>query len=238
MLPRRRRLPARYEDGDAPAEFDETPESRYRRVYFEALDKLTMSITDRFGQHDYNIYMNCEGLLLKTANGEDATSEFDTVTEFYGSNFMPATLQGHLQTFGSNFRGDNSSHNGATLSEIVSYIQSRPPSGKGCVTQLYAPPPPHTFLSGSTPLAAPITNTFLRACARHRTQHRTTQPDVSVWYMPQGSYIEPVWSCVRHLQHMASHHMHAHVINHLRTAPQHLLALYIMQNRSTNKQPP
>ena len=39
------------------------------------LDELTMSITDRFDQHDYNIYMNSEGLLLKTANGEDATSD-------------------------------------------------------------------------------------------------------------------------------------------------------------------
>ena len=66
------------------AEFDETPESRYRHVYLK-LDKFIMSITDRFDQYDYNIYMNSEGLLLKTANGEDATSEFDTVTEFHGS---------------------------------------------------------------------------------------------------------------------------------------------------------
>ena len=43
VLPRRR-LPARYGDGDAPAEFDETPESRYRRVYFEVIDKLTVSM--------------------------------------------------------------------------------------------------------------------------------------------------------------------------------------------------
>ena len=32
VLPRRRRLPARYEDGNAPAEFYETPETRYRHV--------------------------------------------------------------------------------------------------------------------------------------------------------------------------------------------------------------
>ena len=65
VLPRRRRLSARYEDGDA--ELDETQESRYRHVYSEAVDKLIMSIieeTDCFDQHDYNIYMNCGGLLL------------------------------------------------------------------------------------------------------------------------------------------------------------------------------
>ena len=42
VLPRRRRLPARYEDGDAPAEF-----------YFDALDKWAMSITDCFVQRYY-----------------------------------------------------------------------------------------------------------------------------------------------------------------------------------------
>ena len=40
VLPGRRRLPARYEDGDAPTEFDEILESRYRHVYFEALDNV------------------------------------------------------------------------------------------------------------------------------------------------------------------------------------------------------
>ena len=51
VLPRRRRLTAQYEDGGTPAGFDETPESRYRHVYFEVLDKLTMSITDRFNEN-------------------------------------------------------------------------------------------------------------------------------------------------------------------------------------------
>ena len=32
VLPRRRRLPVRYEDGNAAAEFDETPESIYRNI--------------------------------------------------------------------------------------------------------------------------------------------------------------------------------------------------------------
>ena len=42
VLSRRRRLPARYEDGGAPDEF-----------YFEALDKWAMSITDCFDQYYY-----------------------------------------------------------------------------------------------------------------------------------------------------------------------------------------
>ena len=45
--------------------------------------------------------MNCEGLLLKTANSEEATSEFDTATELYGSD-MSVALQGHIHILGSN----------------------------------------------------------------------------------------------------------------------------------------
>ena len=68
VLPRRRRLPARY-----------LMKHRFQihtrlGPYFEALDKLTISIADCSDQHDYNIYMNCEGLLLKTAIGKVATS--------------------------------------------------------------------------------------------------------------------------------------------------------------------
>ena len=80
MLQRRRRLPARYEDGNTLAEFDETPESRFRHVYFEVLDKLTMSITDRFDQHDYMFLrelnfiklFSCD-LTTKVSNGRRTT---------------------------------------------------------------------------------------------------------------------------------------------------------------------
>ena len=43
---------------------------------------------------------------------------------------------------------------------------------------------------------------------------------------------KPLRGCVRHLQHLASHHLHTHVNKHLQIAPQHLLALHIMQHDS------
>ena len=78
VLPRQRRLPARYL-------------MKHRSPDTDTFT-LTMSIADRSDQHDHNIYMNCEGLLLKTAIGEDATSEFDTVTELYGSDSKSVAL--------------------------------------------------------------------------------------------------------------------------------------------------
>ena len=45
-LPRKRRMPAHYETGSAPAEFQSTPESFFRQIYFEAIDLLVETISD------------------------------------------------------------------------------------------------------------------------------------------------------------------------------------------------
>ena len=42
-----------------------------------------MSITEGFDQHDYNIYMNCEGRFQKTAIGEDAVHQNLTLLQNY-----------------------------------------------------------------------------------------------------------------------------------------------------------
>ena len=56
-----------------------------------------------FDQRDYNVYMNCEQLLLKAVAGGDAyKDEFQTVTSFYGSDFDPRELETHLSTFTHN----------------------------------------------------------------------------------------------------------------------------------------
>ena len=49
LLPRRRKVPSRFETGQAPAEFHSTPKDYYRQKYFEAMDHIVQSITDRHG---------------------------------------------------------------------------------------------------------------------------------------------------------------------------------------------
>ena len=46
-LPRRRKLPRRFDEGSSPS-FPETIEEHYRMIYFEALDLITSCIKDRF----------------------------------------------------------------------------------------------------------------------------------------------------------------------------------------------
>ena len=55
-LPRKRKRPARFEDGTAPAEFLSSTEDYYRKIYFEVIDHLIIAITERFDQPGYKVY--------------------------------------------------------------------------------------------------------------------------------------------------------------------------------------
>lgn len=50
-LPRRRRMPQRYESGTAAAHFQSTVEGHYRQIYFEVLDHAISTIKTRLTSH-------------------------------------------------------------------------------------------------------------------------------------------------------------------------------------------
>ena len=47
-LPRKRKVPSRYEDGEAPTEFVSTVEEHYRQIFYQTIDMVTNCIRDRF----------------------------------------------------------------------------------------------------------------------------------------------------------------------------------------------
>ncbi len=124
VLPRLRRAPTRLEVGSAPSvSIHNTPEDMYRQVYYEALDLILGSITERFDQDDYRVYIQCEELLLKAARGQDYQAEINHVTTFYGSDFNRAKLDAHLKTFHSSLVADGPLQQ-ITLRDVISYLQS------------------------------------------------------------------------------------------------------------------
>ena len=64
-LPQQRKRSVRYDYGHASAEFISNPKDYYKRIYYEALDLIIMSITDHFDQPGYAPYSILEQLLLK-----------------------------------------------------------------------------------------------------------------------------------------------------------------------------
>ena len=76
----------------------ETPEDEYRRKYFEAIDLVVSCIKNRFDQDDFEMYALCEQLLVKAANKESFTTEFEKITNFYADDFKPNALETQLKT--------------------------------------------------------------------------------------------------------------------------------------------
>ena len=108
QLPRRRKKTPKFREffnissqGDA-----ETVEELYKKYYFDALSSTIKNIKDRFDQPDFEMYKNLEQLLLLAARGESFQEEFDTVTQFYGSDFDAFSLQTQLQSFKEEFKDE------------------------------------------------------------------------------------------------------------------------------------
>ncbi len=83
VLPRKRKRPRRYEESEAPHEYDETPFSMYKRIYYEALDLLISSITSRFDQPGYRAHCCLQNLILKVVNKDDCTASMEEVLDKY-----------------------------------------------------------------------------------------------------------------------------------------------------------
>ena len=83
-LPRNRKRPIRYEDGNAAAEFHSNPKDYYRQIYYEALDLIVQSIKDRFEQSGYKVYKCLEDLVIKAANKLDFSEQLASVIDTYG----------------------------------------------------------------------------------------------------------------------------------------------------------
>ena len=86
-LLRRRKVPRRFEPGDAPAEFPASPKDEFRRVYFESLNLAITSIRSRFDQESFKTFSNVEQPLLKACAGKCFKEELDAVCAFFYEDF-------------------------------------------------------------------------------------------------------------------------------------------------------
>ena len=63
VLPRKRKLPRRFEDGNAEPEFSSDCKQHFHQQYFEVIDLIVNSITGRFDQLGYKVYKTCKTFL-------------------------------------------------------------------------------------------------------------------------------------------------------------------------------
>ena len=122
-LPRKRKAPRDLEVGKGDAYHSPTIQEHYRQQYFEAVDMVVARIQVRFDQPGYAIYCNLESLLLKAANQDNYSTEFQEFVSFYGNDFNESELSTQLQLFGTHFAKE-SQPDKITLQEALMFLQS------------------------------------------------------------------------------------------------------------------
>ena len=126
VLPRKRKRPGRYEDGQAQPYFPSTPKSLYQTVYLNALDAIIACIEARFDQPGYLILRQLESLLIKAVNKEDFSSELESVSRFYDTEIDEALLVTHLHTLSAIFNQDSTAMSmqdqPATFSDLQKFM--------------------------------------------------------------------------------------------------------------------
>ena len=104
-LPRKRRVPIRFEVGSGSPSYPATHEEHYRRIYFEAFDLIVNAIKERFQQSSFKIYMNMESLLVKAVNKEDYSTELQFLEEEgYNDDVDVGVLVGQLALLSAYFK--------------------------------------------------------------------------------------------------------------------------------------
>ena len=69
VLPRRRQIPKRIDDGASPHVFSNV-EDLYRKEYFQAIDCVKGELERRFHQDNFLLVRNIETILINSANGK------------------------------------------------------------------------------------------------------------------------------------------------------------------------
>ena len=124
QLPRKRKVPKRFEVGEGEVHFPATVEEHYRRYYFEALDLTINCVRQRFDQPGYRMYQHLESLLLKTSNGDNFDEDLKEVTQFYCEDLEVSMLHVQLQTLATYFKDESE----VALQDIITYFKELSPS--------------------------------------------------------------------------------------------------------------
>ena len=92
VLPRRRKIPARYNDGEDQHHLKDV-ELLYRELYCDAYDYVISGIKDRFDQPDFKLYSHMQNLLLKSGNSQKYLQEYNIICEIYKYDLDVFSLQ-------------------------------------------------------------------------------------------------------------------------------------------------
>ena len=133
VLPRKKKAPSRFEIGSGSSHYYEDPESHFRQIYFEVLDRSISCIQNRFQQPGNLVINNIENLLLHACNDEDLTEEcIVAVRAVYEEDLDFDILPTQLQVLSSMVPS-----NAATVSDLLHFLQQLSKPERSLLSEVY-----------------------------------------------------------------------------------------------------
>ena len=99
----------------------ETAEDEYRMKYLEAIDLVVSCIKNRFDQDDFEMYVLCGELLVKAANKESITTEFEKITNHCPDDSKLNALETQLKRL--LFTLPLGSSNAETFKDVLKHVK-------------------------------------------------------------------------------------------------------------------
>ncbi|XP_052268596.1 uncharacterized protein LOC127869976 [Dreissena polymorpha] len=126
VVPRRRKVPKRYDVRTGAHEYPATARDRYRQVYFEAFDWVIACIKDRFAEPGFKTYRSLQDLLVCCARGGNYATNLRSVLDFYSDDFNEDALTTQLETYQVAVRDKDVK----TIKDIVTFFRDLPPESR------------------------------------------------------------------------------------------------------------
>ena len=134
VLRRRRKIPARYNDGEDQRHHKDI-ELLYWQLYYDAYDYVLSGIKDRFDQPDFKLYSHMQNLLLKAANGQKYLQEYNIICEIYKDDLDAFSLQPQLKLLPEFRKSLNLSN--LSLSELINSFRALPASKQSILAEAF-----------------------------------------------------------------------------------------------------
>ena len=130
VLPQRRKIPARYNEGKDQHHLKDV-ELLYRQIYYDAYDYFISGIKNRFDQPDFKLYPHMQNLLLKAANSEKHLEEHNIICKIYKDDLDAYSLQAQLKLL-EFLKASNLS-----LSELINSSRALPASKQAILAEAF-----------------------------------------------------------------------------------------------------
>ena len=121
-LPRHRRVPRRLDEG-GPAHVHPDPESYFRKMYLESLDRVSQEIERRVDQRNFSLVRNLEQLITGSASGQTVSIP-DSIKQLYGKDLDFRQLSLELQLLPSVVSTDKG--NASSVQAVIQAVRKNP----------------------------------------------------------------------------------------------------------------